>query len=174
MNGALSMSFSASAIASWRGLVRSLIGSPRWWFRDGCCATSSTTVPRWSRKARWRLSRNHPQRRSSVDLVDDLLGVPLEVLDLLLERLGVRAHDVRHPEADDAVRDALVLQALDAVGGVGVVRDHVHLEVVARVALLLADLREPGEHPVQLLAVAAGVHPAVALEDGAAQRGVDV
>ena len=49
-----------------------------------------------------------------------------------------------------------------------------HLEVVAGVALLLADLGEPGEQPVELLAVAAGVHPAVALEHGAAQRGVDV
>ena len=105
---------------------------------------------------------------------DDALGVALEVLDLLLEGLGVGALDVGHPEADDAVGDALVLEALDAVEVVGVVGDDVHLEVVAGVALLLADLGEPGEQPVELLAVAAGVHPAVALEDGAAQGVVDV
>ena len=49
-----------------------------------------------------------------------------------------------------------------------------HLEVVALVALGLADLGQPREQPVQLLAVAAGVHPAVALDDGAAQGGVAV
>ena len=49
-----------------------------------------------------------------------------------------------------------------------------HLEVVAGVALRLADLGEPRQQPVELLAVAAGVHPPVALEYGAPQRRVRV
>src|SRR4051794_6180002 len=121
MNGAFATSSSASAIASWRTLVRpydSLIAPPRWWFRASSLALLAPQPPRrWLRCERSE-PRNHPCRHSSVDLVDDLLGVPLEVLDLLLERLGVGTHDVRHAEADDAVGDALVLQALDAVGGV--------------------------------------------------------
>ncbi len=107
-------------------------------------------------------------------LGDDRVGVLLEVLDLRLERLGVRALDVGHPEADDAVGDALVLEPLDAVDVVGVVRDHVHLEVVPGVALRLADLGQPREQPVELLAVATGVHPAVALQHRSPQRGVHV
>src|SRR4051794_18583640 len=121
MNGAPSISDSASAMASCSGVVR----------------------PRLS--------------LTSAGLRDDVLGVPLEVLDLLLERLGVGSDDVGHPEAHDAVGDALVLQPLDAVEVVGVVRDGVDLEVVAGVALPGADLGEPGEQPVQLLAVPAGV-----------------
>src|SRR6478736_5217402 len=146
MNGALATSSSASAIASWRTLVRS----------------------------RLALLIAQSPRVSSVDLVDDVLGVPLEMSDLLVQRLRVGALDVGDTEADDAVGDALVLQALDAVDGVGVVRDDVHLEVVAGVALLRADLGEAVEQPVELLAVAAGVHPAVALAYGATQRGVGV
>ena len=49
-----------------------------------------------------------------------------------------------------------------------------HLEVVAGVALLRADLGEPGQQPVQLLAVAAGVHPAVPFADRAPECSVGV
>src|SRR4051794_25990362 len=93
---------------------------------------------------------------SSSDTRDHVLGVLLEGGDLLLQRPGVRSLDVGRPEADDAVGDALVGQPLHAVGVVGVVRDDVDLEVVAVVALGLADLGQAGQEPVQLLAVAAG------------------
>ncbi len=85
---------------------------------------------------------------------------------------GPLMYGTRKP--DDAVGDALVLEALDAVGGVGVVRDHVHLEVVAGVTLLRTDLGEPHQQPIELLAVTAGVHPTVAPQDGSTQGGVHV
>src|SRR5205085_1668661 len=68
----------------------------------------------------------------------------------------------------------LVLEPFDPVEVVGVVRDHVDLEVVAGVALFLADLGETYEQAIELFAVTAGVHPAVTLADGPAQRVVDV
>src|SRR5688572_8176831 len=74
---------------------------------------------------------------SSLDLRDDRLGEPLEVLDLLRQRLRVGTLDVRQPEPDDHIGDPAVLEALAAVDGVRVQGDHVLLERLVRNSLLL-------------------------------------
>src|SRR5882757_7087935 len=70
-------------------------------------------------------------------LRDDVLREPLQVADLVVERLGVLPHDVGDSEADDDVGDALVLEALDAVEGEPVDRDDVDLELVGEADPLL-------------------------------------
>src|SRR5689334_4992438 len=103
------------------------------------------------------MTRDTLSRRSH--LRDDVLREPLEVLDLLVEWFLVAALDVGDAEADNTVGDALVLELAYPFGRVGVVGDGVDLVVVAGVALSLANLGQPRQQPVQLLTVAAGVHP---------------
>src|ERR1700733_5583774 len=67
-----------------------------------------------------------PPRGSSFR--DDGVGEAAQVIELLAERLGVRAASVGPAEAHDHVGHALLFQPADAVDGVGVHRDHVDLE----------------------------------------------
>src|SRR6516165_261403 len=83
-----------------------------------------------------------------------------EIADLGVQWLGVVAHDVGIAEADDRIGDALVLQALDAVGSVGVDGHDVDLERPGA-TLLCANLVEPVDQPVEFGTAAATVHPAV-------------
>src|SRR5690242_2240420 len=97
---------------------------------------------------------------------DDGVGVAAEVGELGVQGLGVGAGDVGPAEADDEVGDALVLQAADAVGGVGVGGDHVDLErAVPRAiigALLAAEAGQLVQQAWQVGGVSPAVHPAVA------------
>src|SRR5215217_5529367 len=68
------------------------------------------------------------KRATPSDLLDDRVGEAAQGGELLVERLGVRTGSVRVAEADDGVGDAGLLQAPDAVRGVGVDRDGVDRE----------------------------------------------
>lgn len=110
--------------------------------------------------------------RRFLEFRDHVFGEHLQVADLRFQRLGVGSLDIRDAEADDDVRDAFVLEPLDAIQGVGVGRDDVDLERT-RLALFFAVLLELGDEPVELRRVAATVHPAVGTS-GAPQRRVGV
>src|ERR1700731_3325487 len=115
-----------------------------------------------------REHRRDDRRRLAVHFRHHAFGEPLEVADLLVQRFGVGPRDVRQPEAHDHVGDALVLEALDPIDGERVDGDDVDLERTLS-ALLLAELLEPRQKPVEFLRRAAAVHPPVAPR-GAAQR----
>src|SRR5579859_2925869 len=108
-----------------------------------CAATCTRTICAISTK--WQISADSAGLGSGVDGRDHRVGVAVQVVDLLLQRLRVRTHDVRHAESDDDVGDALVLEPLHAVDGVRIERDHVDLERLVRYSLGLADLGDARE-----------------------------
>src|SRR5690349_22930269 len=93
---------------------------------------------------------------------DDGVGVAAEVGEFGVQGLGVGAGDVGPAEADDEVGDALVFQAADAVGAVGVGGDHVDLEGATFGAFLPAEAGQLVQQSGQVGGVSPAVHPAVA------------
>ena len=82
---------------------------------------------------------------------DDVGGVALDGVDLLLQRLGIRTDDVGPSEPHDHVGDTQVLETLDTVDGEGVQPDDVDLERFVRLVRVGSELTEPGDEGGQVV-----------------------